>query len=82
MYIGTYGTVAGYTEQFNTMSRVRYGCPLSSLLFGLFFDHVVAHIERTLHPLDAVAVANMAVWAALCADNIVLMSPNVPGLMF
>ena len=81
MYIGTYGTVAGYTEQFDTMSRVIYGCPLSSLLFGLFFNRIVAHIESTLHPSDAVSVANVAVWVALCANNIVLMSPNVPGLM-
>ena len=53
---------------------------LIPLLFGLFFDHIVAHIESTLHPSDIVTIANMAVWAALYTNDVVLMSPNVSGL--
>ena len=55
-------------------------CPLSPLLFGLFFDHIVTHIESTLHSSDMVAVTNMAVWVALYANNVVVMSQNVLGL--
>ena len=80
LYIGIYGTVAGDTEWFNTMSRIRLGCPISTLLFRLFFDNIIAHIQSTLHALDMVAVTNVAVWVPRYADNVVLMSPNVPGL--
>ena len=34
----------------------------------------------TLHPGDAVTIANIAIWAALYADNVVLLSPTTPGL--
>ena len=60
MYIGTYGTVSGDTERFNTMRRACQGYPLSPLLFGLFFDRIVAHIKSTLPPSHAVAFANVA----------------------
>ena len=37
-------------------------------------------MDATLHPGDAVTIANVAIWAALYADNVVLLSPTTPGL--
>ena len=53
---------------------------LSSLLFGLFFDRVVEHVHATMHPGDAVIIANIAIWAVLYADDVVLLSPTTPRL--
>ena len=53
---------------------------LASCYSVSFFNHIVAHIASNLHPSDVVAVANVAVWAALYANNVVLLFPNVPGL--
>ena len=54
----------------------------SPLLFGLYFDHVAAHIKSTLHPSDVITVANMTIWAAIYANDVELMLPNVPGLTY
>ena len=80
MFVNTCGTVAGDMVTFQTTSGVCLGCPLSPLLFRLFFDRVVEHVRATMHPGDAVTIANVAMWAALYANNVVLLSPTTPGL--
>ena len=80
MYINMCGIVAGDTVMFQTTSGVHEGCPLSLLLFGLFFDRVVEHLRTTLHAGDAVIIVKIAIWAARYADDVVLLSPTTPGL--
>ena len=80
LYIQTCGQVAGDNCKFNSTTGVRQGCPLSPLLFGLFFDRVVQHVQAHMETTDAVQVTHVLLWAALYADDVALISPSVPGL--
>ena len=76
MYVDTKGQAAGASTFFDTTMGVKQGCPLSPLLFSLFFDRVVAYIGEHTDPQDAVHVAFLAIQAALYADDVVLIAPG------
>ena len=61
MYINTFGQVAGGQERFSTTIRVRQGCPMSPLLFALFFDRVVKYIQTHTQGCNAIKVASLAI---------------------
>ena len=56
MYTNTLGQVAGRTKLFTTMMGVHQRCPMSPLLFALFFDCVVQFIKDNTASTDAVMV--------------------------
>lgn len=76
MYVDTKGQAAGASTFFDTTMGVKQGCPMSPLLFGLFFDRVVAYIKDNTDPQDAVHVAFLAIQVALYADDVILIAPG------
>ena len=53
---------------------------MSPLLFGLYFDRIVECIKFNTHAEDAVYVAQLAILAALDADDIILLAPSPSSL--
>ena len=43
--VDTWGQVPGGKQPFQTTTGVKQGCPMSPLLFGLYFDCVVEYIK-------------------------------------
>ena len=76
MYVNTRGQAAGSSDTFGTTTGVRQGCPLSPLLFSLFFDRVVAYIQARVNATDCLHVAGLLVTAALFADDVALLAPG------
>ncbi len=69
----------GLTPTFLCCIGVKQGCPLSSLLFGLFIDG----LEKQLNALEGDAppmLGHLAVRLLLYADNLALMSHTPAGL--
>ena len=50
------------------------------LLFGLYFDGVVDYIKTHTATTDVVQVAQLTLQAALYADDVILMAPNLSSL--
>ena len=80
MYIDTQGQVAGGTARFTTAMGVQQGCPMSPLLFSLFFDRVIYHIQQHTQATDAISVAFLVLQAALYADDVILLAPKPTSL--
>jgi hypothetical protein len=69
----------GFTPTFFCHIEVKQGCPLSSLLFGLFIDG----LEKRLNVLEGDTLpmlGQLAVHLLLYADNLALMSHIPAGL--
>jgi hypothetical protein len=69
----------GLTPTFLCRIRVKQGCPLSPLLFGLFIDG----LEKQLNALEGDAppmLGQLAVRLLLYADDLTLMSHTPVGL--
>ena len=47
---------------------------MSPLLFSLYFDRVVEHLDVQVCETNMVKVANMSIAAALYADNVALLA--------
>ena len=80
LLVNTRGTVPGSTSTFKTTMGVKQGCPLSPLLFGLYFDRVVEYIKSNTQAADASYVAHLAMLAALYADDVILLAPSPKSL--
>ena len=76
----TRGLVAGDSEFFPTTMGVKQGCPLSPLLFGLYFDRVAAYVEEHVHTEHLLQVTNLALATALYADDVALLAPHPTSL--
>ena len=76
----TRGQVPGGKQPFRTTMGVKQGCPMSPLLFALYFDRVVKYIQEhtTIH--DAVHITSLALQAALYADDVILTAPSPSSL--
>ena len=59
---------------------VKQGCPIPPLLFGLYFDRVVNYIEQHISPADTTFIASLAIFAALYANDIILIAPQPTSL--
>ena len=53
---------------------------MSPLLFGLYFDRVVEFIKLNTHAEDAIYVVQLAILAALNADDVILLAPSPSSL--
>ena len=67
MYVEVCGTVRGSDTRVGMTMGVKQGCPMSPLLFGLFFDRVVAFIEEQVPALDASGMPTDALFIAALA---------------
>ena len=54
---------------------VRQGYPISPLLFSLFFDRVVKHVETEVQSRHMLHVGGKPVPADLYADDVALLAP-------
>ena len=61
-------------EYFHSMMGVRQGCPMSPLLFSLYFDRKVQHIHQQVHSRHIVQVGGMSIVAALYANDVALLA--------
>ena len=71
-------TATGLTHFFSPGKGVRQGCPLSPLLFGLFFDDISHILEQ--HYLDAAQLDDAPIPCLLYADDLTLISTSEAGL--
>ena len=76
LYINTRGYVAGNNKLFSSTMGVEQGFPLSPLLFGLYFDCVVQHIDDKVGTAHMLKVHNKTLAAALYADDMALLAPH------
>ena len=76
MYADTTGTVPGVEGSFHSTMGVKQGCPLSPLLFSLYFDRVAEYIRSRVPAGAAVYVTGLAILAALYADDLLLLAPS------
>ena len=64
IYQDTTGRGPGATRPLQIAMGVKYGCPLSPLAFGLFFDRVVSHMAWAIPPSqkgNALHIANLII---------------------
>ena len=83
MYENVTAKVPGSSSTFRMTMGVKQGCPMSPLLFGLFFDRVVAFVSTHL-PADSTSdlcysIAFLVIQLALYADDIAVLAPSVPA---
>ena len=76
----TRGQVPGGKQPFQTTMGVKQGCPMSPLLFALYFDRVVKYIQTHTTTHDAVHIASLTLQAALYADDVILAAPSPSSL--
>ena len=62
-------------EYFHSMMGVRQGCPMSPLLFSLYFDRAAQHIHQQVQSRRMVQVGGMSIAAALYADDVAILAP-------
>jgi len=68
----------GVTSSFRCQQGVKQGCPLSPLLFGLYFDALEGRLDG--RKCDARTLADVHVWLFLFADDLALTSESEVGL--
>ncbi len=68
----------GVTSSFKCQHGVKHGCPLSPLLFELYFDVLEGHLDD--RECNALALAHVHVWLLLFADDLTLTSESEVGL--
>ena len=78
--VDTRSQVPGGKQSFQTTMGVKQGCPMSPLLFALYFDRVVKYIQAHTTTQDAIHVASLTLQAALYADDVILAAPSTPSL--
>ena len=76
LYINTRGYVAGDHKLFCSTMGVWQGCPLSPLLFGLYFDQVVQHINDKVGMTHMLKFHDQTLAATLYADDMALLAPQ------
>lgn len=63
---------------------VKQGCPLSPLLFGIYFDRVTAFVEQQLQgnacKSGIIKVLSMQLTMLLFADDVVILATSVDAL--
>jgi len=69
----------GLSTRFPCGIRVKQGCPLSPLLFGLYFDGLEKHLDA-LEGNNPPQLADIIVKLLLYADDLALMSETPQGL--
>jgi hypothetical protein len=69
----------GLSARFSCGIRVKQGCPLSPLLFGLYFDGLEKHLDA-LDGDSPPQLADIVVKLLLYADDLALMSETPQGL--
>ncbi len=69
----------GLSTRFSCGIGVKQGCPLSPLLFGLYFDELEKHLDA-LDGDSPPQLADIVVKLLLYADDLALMSETPQGL--
>jgi hypothetical protein len=68
----------GVTSSFRCQQGVKQGCPLSSLLFGLYLDALEGRLDG--RKCDAPALRDMHVWVLLFVNDFTLTLESKVGL--
>jgi hypothetical protein len=69
----------GLSARFSCGIKVKQGCPLNPLLFGLYFDGLEKHLDA-LDGDSSPRLADIVVKLLLYADDLALMSETPQGL--
>ena len=64
--------MAADLEFFHLKMGVHQGCPMSALLFSLYYDRAVHHIHSQVESMHMVQMGSINVAAALYADDVAL----------
>ena len=80
LYTNTLGQVAGDNQYFKSTMGIRQGCPMSPLLFSLFFDRVVQHVTTEVHSRHMLHIGGTPIPPVLYADDVALLAP-IPSLL-
>ena len=67
-------------EYFHSTMEVWQGCPMSPLLFSLYFGRPVQHVHQQVQSKHMVQVSGMSIAAALYADDVALLVPAPTSL--
>jgi len=68
----------GVTSSFRCQQGVKQGCPLSSLLFGLYLGALEGRLDS--RECDAPTLADVHIWLLFFADDLALTSKLEVGL--
>ena len=69
--INTRGQVWDDKDDFDTTMGVKWGCPMSPLLFSLYFDRVINYLQQYIPASKAIQIANLVGRAALYANDVI-----------